>query len=74
MDKYQQSVCEESAGLLHDYRLLYETSVGIVEECKQCGSRQFFRHNVPNEYYLQFHIRSALQRYDTLFPFNYPNL
>lgn len=74
MDKYQQSVCVEETGILHNYQKLYETKHGIVEQCinRSCGDKQFFPWDVPNAEYLSFHIRSALQKWDAVFSVNYP--
>ena len=73
MDKYQNSMCDGQAGLLHDYRKKYEATEGIVEQCQHCGVCQFFPWEVKNETYLSYHIKSALQPYDELFRINYPN-
>ena len=74
-NKYQNSVCQWDAGLLHNYRTLYQTDKGVVEKCmnRMCGEVQFFPWNVKNDVYLSFHIKAALQKSDPLFYKNFPN-
>lgn len=72
---YQDSFCDEDAGLLHNYRMLYQTQDGVVEKCvnAMCGDKQFYPHNTPNHVYLSSHLRMALQQNDPLFRINFPN-
>lgn len=67
-------MCDESAGLLHNYQFLYQIPKGTIEKCinTYCGEKQFFPNEVPNDVYLSHHIRSALQVADALFKVNYP--
>ena len=66
-------MCQEDFGLLHDYKILYPHKNGLVEKCKICGDKQFFPENVPNDVYLSYHLRQAIQPFDKLFKVNYPN-
>lgn len=68
-------MCDENCGLLHNYRMLYQTEKGVVEKCmnRMCGDKQFFPWDVKNDVYLESHIRSSLQQTDPLFRINYPN-
>lgn len=74
-NKYQKSVCFEKAGLLHDYKFLHTTPKGVVEKCNNlmCGKKQLFQHGIPNNRYLEHHIRASLQPNDALFSKNYPD-
>lgn len=73
-DRYENSVCDESLGFLHDYKFVTQKDGDVVERCMNsfCGDVQVFRHNIPNAVYLSYHIRSALQPQDVLFKINYP--
>lgn len=71
MNRYQKSECQ--GGYLHDYLLVKEYRQGVLERCSRCGDSQFFEHDTPDWKYLEFHIRSALQRSDPRFSREYPN-
>ncbi len=63
MNKYQNSECKK-IGWLHDYQIVEVQQKGVLERCSRCGDRQFFPHDTPNFKYLEYHIRSALQKND----------
>lgn len=68
-------MCQEDAGLLHDYRIIKNDARGVIEKCVNlmCGDKQFFPPNVPDYVYLSYHLKSALQPSDALFKTNYPH-
>ncbi len=72
MNHYQNSECKNH--YLHDYRQIQVSSKGVLEQCSRCKDRRFFPTNVPDDVYLSFHIRSALQPGDSLFEREYPQL
>jgi hypothetical protein len=59
---WQKSKCP--SGLwLHDFQITRYFGDGVEEICSRCGQVEFFRHRDPNDYYLSYHLRSALQRW-----------
>jgi len=69
---YQNSEC--IGNWLHDYRIVKEWSNGIEERCARCADCKFFPYNVPNDVYLSYHIRLALQPSDPYFAHEYPEV
>lgn len=70
-NRYRNSICKNN--YLHDFRQVKETDIGFLERCTRCGKQVHFPGNVSNDYYLSYHIRSALQARDPLFHHEYPN-
>lgn len=69
-DRYQNSHC--LGGFLHDFRQVKTYKGGVIERCTRCGDQMHFPMNTPNDVYLSFHIRSALQTSDPLYYHEYP--
>lgn len=63
---WQKSKCK--SGLwLHDFQIARYFADGVEEICTRCGQVEFFRTRDPNDRYLSFHLRLALQRYNQEF-------
>lgn len=69
MGKYQNSYCKRN--LLHDFKILTQTSDGLLERCARCGLKKHFPNNTPSHVYLSFHIRQSLQVYDPRYHIEY---
>lgn len=70
-DKYNKnSQCLND--YLHDFRKVENTKDGFVERCLRCGEQLHIPHNMPNDVFLSYHNRSALQANDPLFLHEYP--
>lgn len=70
-NRYQNSKCK--GGYLHKFRQVTQTERGFLERCERCGKTMHFSHDVPNHYYLSYHIRDVLQDNDPMFYKEYPN-
>lgn len=57
--------------MLHDYKIMEQTNIGVLERCTRCGDTKHFPNNIPNHIYLSWHIRSALQKTDPRFNIEY---
>lgn len=57
---------------LHDWLILRQMPDGLEEYCNRCGKVKLFRNNCPNDEYLAYHLRSALQPSLTEFFIEYP--
>lgn len=69
MSHYQNSECKRN--MLHDYKILAQTNLGLLERCTRCGDKKHFTNDIPNHIYLSFHLRQALQRNDPRFNIEY---
>lgn len=58
---------------LHDFRHVQNTKDGFLERCTRCGEQLHIPNNMPNDVFLSYHNKSALQASDTLFLREYPN-
>lgn len=56
----QLSLCGN--GYFHDYQIKRTFSQGVMEVCTRCKDTQYFRQGIPNYLYLQYHLRSTLQK------------
>ena len=56
---------------LHDFQITRYFADGVEEICSRCGRAEFFRIRGPNDYYLKYHRRSALQRWENNFEIEY---
>ncbi len=70
MSRYQDSHCKRN--MLHDYKIIAQTELGLFERCKRCGDRKHFPNNTPNHVYMAYHTRQALQSNDPRFNIEYP--
>lgn len=57
---WQKSKCKNGLWL-HDWLILRQLPTGLEEYCYKCLKTRFFPNNCPNEEYLSYHIRMALQ-------------
>lgn len=65
----KNSLCR--GGLYHEYYIVKQYKDGVVEICKRCKDRQFFRNSIPNHIYLSYHLRSLIQKKDPRFKREY---
>lgn len=49
-------------GFFHDFKIMKEFPDGVVEVCRKCRLRKFFKHKGSNLHYLSYHLRQALQK------------
>ncbi len=68
--RYQNSVCK--GNYLHKFKILKQTTAGLLERCERCGTIKHFHMQIPNHIYMSYHIRSGLQIYEPLFHREYP--
>ncbi len=54
-------------GYFHDYQIIQELPIGLVEACKKCKSKKFFPNNIPSNIYLSYHLKQTLQPYHKRF-------
>lgn len=58
-------------GYLHDYRITKQLPGGVIEHCRRCRDKKYFRNNTPNRIYLSFHLRQSLQPWQPRFKKEY---
>lgn len=71
-DPWQNSRCR-ALGWLHDYRMVREYPLGVIEVCTKCRRSRFFHHRTPNHIYLSHHLRQALNFTHNRFKHEYYN-
>lgn len=60
-------------GWLHNFKIIENTSEGVIEMCKLCTKTVFFPTNCDNLTYLSYHLREALPQDHPLYLHEYPN-
>ena len=70
----RRSLCKVGNGWLHDYQIIAEFPICVVEMCARCKDRKYFavvQNRMNNLEYVDYHVRQCLQPWHPLYQREY---